>query len=149
MQGTFHWLRVQAFCYPTENEELVRETMTALVGNDGFECETSEGEHGNKMMIFQEELTKQKDFEGLFRMVGNDVATKVIADIDNRIDDDCVFYLRLDKQKAVKGEYVMAHHGDVISITGKVASHPARKEIATKNILDFLSSLGYQRPQQV
>ena len=34
-----------------------------------------------------------------------------------------------------------AHHGDVISITGKVASNPARKEVAMENMTQFLKKL--------
>ena len=62
---------------------------------------------------------------------------------DNRIDEDCVFYMRLDKQKAVTGTYEVAHHGDVIAITGKVQSHPARKEVAERVLTDFLSGLDH------
>ena len=52
-----------------------------------------------------------------------------------------MFYTRLDKQRAVCGEYKIAHHGDVISITGKVASNPARKEVAMENMTQFLKKL--------
>lgn len=141
MQGTFHWIRVQAFCYATENEELLHDTFQTLIGTEEFECDISDGEHGNRTIIFSKEFEKQKEVLPLFVNLGEDMIRIIIDDIDNRIDDDCVFYLRLDKQKAVTGDYRMAHHGDVIAITGKVVSHPARKEIATKNLVTFLSSL--------
>ena len=51
--------------------------------------------------------------------------------------------MRLDKQKAVTGTYEVAHHGDVIAITGKVQSHPARKEVAERVLTDFLSGLDH------
>lgn len=143
MQGTFHWLRVQAFCYSTEKEELIHDVMEELVGNDEFDCDISDGEHGNSMIIFKDEMTKQKEFTGLFTRLGESVRDRLVSDIENRVDEDCVFYLRLDKQKAVAGEYRIAHHGDVISVTGKVASHPARKEIAVKNLTEFLESLTF------
>lgn len=143
MQGTFHWLRVQAFCYSTEKEELIHDVMEELVGNDEFDCDISDGEHGNSMIIFKDEMTKQKEFTGLFTRLGESVRDRLVSDIENRVDEDCVFYLRLDKQKAVAGEYRIAHHGDVISVTGKVASHPARKEIAVKNLTAFLESLTF------
>ncbi len=143
MQGTFHWLRIQTFCYATEKEELIHDTMAELVGNDEFDCDIGESEHGNRLIVFKKEMTKQKEFIPLFTNLGKSVADKIISDIDRRIDDDCVFYLRLDKQKAVQGEYKVAHHGDVISITGKVASHPAKKEIAVKNMIEFLNSLTF------
>lgn len=141
MQVTFHWVRVQMFCYATERKELLGETMAELLGTDEFDVDISESEHGNTMLIMSSRLTKQKEFTALFTKLGKDVLESIEADIENRIDDDCVFYVRLDKQKAVQGQYSVAHHGDVISITGKVQSHPARKEVAVRNMLEFLNSL--------
>ena len=143
MQVTFHWLRVQTFCYATERKELIGETMTELLGTDEFEVDVSEGEHGNTMLILSQRLTKQKEFNALFSKLGANIRDAIVEDIDNRIDEDCVFYIRLDKQKAVQGIYDIAHHGDVISITGKVQSHPARKDVATRNMLAFLEGMVY------
>ena len=141
MQATFHWLRIETFIYATEKEDLVRETFANLVGTDEFDTEVSEGEHGNRMLILQRMATKQKDMNLVFSNLGKDILEQLVDDVDNRIDDDCVFYTRLDKQKAVCGEYAVAHHGDVISITGKVASNPAKKEVAVKNFTAFIDSL--------
>ena len=143
MQVTFHWLRVQTFCYATERKELIGETMAELLGTDEFEVDVSEGEHGNTMLILSQRLTKQKEFNALFSKLGKGIRDAIVEDIDNRIDEDCVFYIRLDKQKAVQGSYDIAHHGDVISITGKVQSHPARKDVATRNMLAFLEGIVY------
>lgn len=141
MQGAFHWLRTQVFCYATENEDLIHDTMVELLDNDEFDVEVCDSEHGNRMIILQQELKKQKEFVALFSKFPQKLIDAVIDDIENRIDDDCVFYLRLNKQKAVQGEYAIAHHGDVISVTGKVVSHPARKEIAVANLTEFLKGI--------
>lgn len=144
MQVVFHWVRVQTFCYATEKRELLEETMTELLGTDEFEEEISEGEHGNVMTILESRLTKQREFNVLFRKLGPEICGWIVEDIDNRIDDDCVFYIRLDKQKAVQGIYEVAHHGDVIAITGKVQAHPAKKEVAVRTLGEFLTGLGNQ-----
>ena len=144
MQVVFHWVRVQTFCYATEKRELLEETMTELLGTDEFEEEISEGEHGNVMTILESRLTKQREFNALFRKLGPEICGWIVEDIDNRIDDDCVFYIRLDKQKAVQGIYEVAHHGDVIAITGKVQAHPAKKEVAVRTLREFLTGLSNQ-----
>lgn len=141
MQVIFHWIRVQTFCYATERRDLLEETMTELLGTDEFTEDISESEHGNVMTILEARLTKQREFEALFRKLGRDVCEWALGDIENRVDDDCVFYIRLDKQCAVQGEYKVAHHGDVLAITGKVQSHPARKEVAVGNLKDFLTAM--------
>lgn len=140
MQATFHWLRIETFIYATEKEDLVSQTFADLVGTDEYQSEISESEHGNQMVILQHMVTKQREMDAIFSRLGHDVLQELLDDLDNRIDD-CVFYVRLDKQKAVCGEYAIAHHGDVISITGKVASNPARKEVAMSNMEDFLIRL--------
>ena len=141
MQVTFHWVRVQTFCYATEKRELLEETMTELLGTDEFQEEISEGEHSNIMTILETRLTKQREFNSLFKKLGPEICQWILDDIDNRIDEDCVFYMRLDKQKAVQGIYEVAHHGDVVAITGKVQSHPARKDVAVRVMSDFLTGL--------
>ena len=134
-------MRVQTFCYATEKRELLEETMTELLGTDEFQEDISEGEHGNIMTILETRLTKQREFNSLFKKLGPEICQWILDDIDNRIDEDCVFYMRLDKQKAVQGIYEVAHHGDVVAITGKVQSHPARKDVAVRVMSDFLTGL--------
>ena len=141
MQATFHWLRIETFCYATEKEDLVSETFQQIAGTDEFQMDISESEHGNQMLILQHMITKQRDMDALFLRLGKDLMQGFLDDMENRIDDDCVFYTRLDKQKAVQGIYAVAHHGDVISITGKVASNPAKKEVAMRNMTEFLQRL--------
>lgn len=138
---TFHWIRVQTFCYSTEDENLIHDTMAQLIGKDEFDAEVCEGEHGNRMIILQDEMRKQKEFVTMFSALPSPLIERVSKEADDRVDDDCILYIRLDKQKAVTGKYTMAHHGDVISITAKIVSHPARKEIAVRNLREFLSKL--------
>jgi hypothetical protein len=141
MQATFHWLRIETFCYATEKEDLVSETFRQIAGTDEFQMDISESEHGNQMLILQHMITKQRDMDALFKRLGPELLQNFLDDMENRIDDDCVFYTRLDKQKAVQGIYAVAHHGDVISITGKVASNPAKKEVAMRNMTEFLQKI--------
>lgn len=140
---TFHWMRVQTFCYATERKDLLEETMEILLGDaDEYSEDESIGEHGNVMTILEAKLTHQRQYRALFENLGEDIRQYIIDDADSRVDEDCVFYIRLDKQKAVQGVYEPAHHGDVIAITGKVQSHPARKEVAVRNLKGFLTGIG-------
>ncbi len=141
MQTTFHWIRVQTFCYATEKQDLIEDTLRELLGEIEFEEEVSESEHGNTMMILETRITKQKEFTELFSNLGNDVLDYILEDIQNRVDEDDMFYLRLDKQKAVQGIYEAAHHGDVISIFGKVQAHPAKRDVAIKVLAEFISEV--------
>ena len=141
MQAPFHWLRVETFVYATEREDLVTDTFRQISGAEEFRTDVSEGEHGNQMLVLQAIMSHKKEQEGVFLRLGETLAREIYDGAEDKIDDDCVFYVRLDKQKAVCGEFSIAHHGDVISITGKVASNPARREVAVRNLRAFLSSL--------
>ncbi|MDO5861862.1 MAG: RNA-binding domain-containing protein [Thermoplasmata archaeon] len=141
---TFHWMRIQTFCYATERKELLEETMETLLGDaDEYSEDESVGEHGNTMTILEARLTHQRQYRRLFSNLGPEVRAWILGDLDNRLDEDCVFYMRLDKQKAVQGSYEPAHHGDVIAITGKVQAHPARKEVAARVLSEFLADLDH------
>jgi len=141
MAGAFHWVRVRLFCYATENEEKLVEVMKTLAGDIEFVAEESEGHHGNSMTILSMDITKKREAEKLFSNLGPELITEIRGQLEERIDDDCVFYLRLDKQMAVVGSYRIAHHGDVLSITAKIVAHPAKKETAVKKMGEFLQSL--------
>ena len=106
MQATFHWLRIETFCYATEKEELVSQTFRDLVGTDEFQTDVSESEHGNQMLILQHMATKQREMDEIFSRLGKELLQSLSDDLENRIDEDCVFYTRLDKQRAVCGEYI-------------------------------------------
>jgi len=143
MQGTFHWLRIKVFCYATENEELIHDTMIGLIGSEEIECDIADSEHGNKILILSCELTKQKEIVPIFRKLGKALCEQIAGSLEDRIDEDCTLYLRLDKQELVQEKYVLAHHGDVLSVTGKIVSHPAKKEIAVIKMREFLGSLEF------
>ena len=141
MAGVFHWVKVTAFCYATEDEEKLGDMMACISGTRDFNAEMSDGHHGNSMIIFTAELKNNAECAGLFGRLGADVIGTVIGELDSRVDDDCMFYMRLDKQAAVSDVYEIAHHGDVVSITCKIVSHPARKDVATANMRRFLEKV--------
>ena len=144
MASTFHWVKVKAVCYATEDEDLIHDVMMELTGaedDDSFDVDISEGLHGNPITVIDANLTHSKEYERLFRNIGEGPLRIVLDEIEQRVDDDCILYMRLDKQKAVQGVYEISHSGDVISVTAKIVAHPAKKEIAVKNAKEYLTRL--------
>jgi len=142
MASAFHWVKVKAVCYATENEDLIHDVMMELTGAEDDECfdvDISEGLHGNPITVIDVNLKHSKEFERLFSNIGAGPLKDVLDHIEERVDDDCILYMRLDKQKAVGGVYEISHTGDVISITAKVVAHPAKKEIAVENAKQYLT----------
>ncbi len=144
MASAFHWVKVKAVCYATEDEDLIHDVMVDLIGSDDeelFDVDISEGLHGNPITVIDANLSHNKEYERLFRNIGESPLKTVLDEIEQRVDDDCVLYLRLDKQKAVQGIYEISHSGDVISVTAKVVAHPAKKEIAVENAKAFITRM--------
>ena len=141
MAGVFHWVRIMLFCYATEDQERLHEVMTKISGTEDFGAEISDCHHGNQMVILSAELKKDRECRELFGRLGKDVISYLLRDTGDRVDEDCVLHLRIDKQAAVLDGYDIAHHGDVISIAGKIVSHPARKDIAVDNVRRFLEDV--------
>ena len=144
MASVFHWIKVKAVCYATEDEDLIHDVMEQLTGiedEDCFDVDISEGLHGNPITVIDANLSHNKEYERLFRNIGKGPLEAVLEQIEDRVDDDCILYMRLDKQKAVQGIYEISHSGDVISITAKVVAHPAKKEIAVKNAKEYLTRM--------
>ena len=142
MASTFHWVKVKAVCYATEDEDLIHDVMMTLTGaedDESFDVDISEGLHGNPITVIDANLTHNKEYERLFRNIGEEPLKTVLEEIEQRVDDDCILYMRLDKQKAVQGVYEISHSGDVISITAKIVAHPAKKEIAVENAKQYLT----------
>jgi len=139
--GTFHWAKIRIFCYATEDEEKVHDIIARIAGTDEADAEISDGHHGNQMIIFSADLKSDAECREMFKRLGKDVVDEITGTLGSRIDDDCTFYMRLDKQAAVSERYEIAHHGDVVSITCKIASHPARKELAVGNMKKFLDNV--------
>ena len=141
MAGVFHWVKIRSFCYATEDENKLRRIMTDISGTEDIGIEMSDGHHGNSMAILTADIKGDRKCRELFGRLGKDVIGHILRDIDSMIDDDCTFRMRLCKQAAVSERYEIVRHGDVVSITCKIASHPARKDIAEKNMIVFLESL--------
>lgn len=141
MAQTFHWIDVMTICHATEREELLLAAMDALAGEDNVTLEETEGHFGNRIVIMSARINKEKDAKRLFSVLGPELLAELADELEERIDEDCNLYMRLDKQRAVQGECAMSRGGDVISITGKVVSHPARKAKAVTAMETFLSEL--------
>jgi hypothetical protein len=62
----------------------------------------------------------------------------VVAELDDRVDDNCSFFLTFDKQAAFEGD---VRRGDGITLRAKVEAYPAKREKAVTNARDVLEAL--------
>jgi RNA binding exosome subunit len=135
-----HYVDLRAFCYATEDEERVeRALMTYLPEEVELDRAVSEGHHGDRIVVLSARVERADEIRHVLDKLGelDDVDT-VIEELEERVDDNCAFYLTLDKQAAFSGE---VRRGDGITVRTKVEAYPAKKHEAVENARDVFEAL--------
>jgi hypothetical protein len=134
-----HYVELRTFCYATEDEKRVTQALrTFLPEETELDRAESTGYHGDRIVVLStrlenadgvrhvlERLTELPDFE------------QVLEELDERVDDNCSMFLRLDKQAAFRGDVRL---GDGITLRSKVEAYPAKKAAAVENARSALEA---------
>jgi RNA binding exosome subunit len=136
----FHYVDLRAFCYATEDEKRVRQALRTYLPEEAeLERVETEGHHGDRILVFSCRLENADDVRrALDRLTDLDDLDAVVDELDHRVDDDCTFFLTLDKQAAFSGR---AERGDGITLRGKVEAYPAKKPSAVENVRETLEGI--------
>ncbi|QLH78872.1 RNA-binding protein [Halosimplex rubrum] len=135
-----HYVDLRAFCYVTEDEERVESALRAFLPED-FEIEraASEGHHGDRIVVLSARVERADEIRHVLDRLGElDDVDAVVSELDERVDDNCAFYLTLDKQAAFRGEI---ERGDGITFRSKVEAYPADKPAAVENAREVFEAL--------
>ena len=79
-----------------------------------------------------------RSLDHLFMHLSAEQIDLLMRQADTRLDDDCFFFLRLDRGRMMDGEYWMTDRGDCFHIRMSIAAYPAKKEIGVKIVQDML-----------
>jgi hypothetical protein len=128
----FHYVDVRTFAYATEDEKRVEQALRHFVPEDvDVERTTSEGHHGDRIVVLSARLENADDLRyALSRVANLDDTESLLDELDDRVTEHCEFYLHLDKQAAFGGE---TRRGDGITFRAKVEAYPAKREKAIEN----------------
>lgn len=124
---------LRCFCYATESRERVREAFSLFLPPDTEpEVESSEGHYGDEIELFSARI---ENMDGV-RYVMNRVLELpdiegVREEVGERVDEDCSFHLRLDKQAAFND---VVELGEGVSLRAKVEAYPAKHEKAVEAV---------------
>jgi len=141
MEALFHYIFLRVFCYSTESEEKVRESLVfAGYGNKNEDAEVEvqalEGSFGDEIKVMELKIKKARDMKNLWR---NIIPFLDVDDADKSIDEECFFHMRLSKEGAFNGHIMPADDNNIISLKGKVKSFPSSRENAVSIIKDAIS----------
>ncbi|MEF8781380.1 MAG: RNA-binding protein [Haloferacaceae archaeon] len=136
----FHYVDLRTFCYATEDEKRVEEALRTFLPED-FEIERvrNEGHHGDRIVVLSARVENADDVRhvlgGLTSLSGLD---RVLEELEDRVDDNCSLFLRLDKQAAFRGDVRL---GEGITLRAKVEAYPAKQPRAVANAREALEKI--------
>ena len=136
----FHYIDLRTFCYATEDEKRVEDAIRAFLPEE-FDLDRMEntGHHGDRIVVLSARVENADDMRHILdRLAELDAIDRVMDELDERVDDNCSFFLRLDKQAAFQDEIRL---GDGITLRAKVEAYPAKRENAVENARDVLDEL--------
>ena len=136
----FHYVDLRTFCYATEDERRVEGALRTFLPEDvELERETTEGHHGDRILVLSVRLERADEMRHVFGKLAELASfDRLIAELDDRIDEDCAFFVQLDKQAAYNGEVEL---GRGIMLRGKVEAYPAKKERAIEAATEALEAI--------
>ena len=136
----FHYIDLRAFCYATEDDKRVEQALRTYLPEE-FEIERaeSEGHHGDRILVLSARVENADEMRRVLSKVAElPDADDLLDELDQRVDENCSLFLRLDKQAAYRGE---AELGEGITFRAKVEAYPAKKDAAVENAREALAAL--------
>ncbi|MFW6384026.1 MAG: RNA-binding protein [Halodesulfurarchaeum sp.] len=133
----FHYVDLRAFCYATEDEDLVREAMrTVLPPETEIEAAEGEGHHGDPITVLSARVERSRGIEAIVDRLRESIdLDRVRGELDERLDDNNAVYVGLDKQTAAEGDLAL---GDGLTLRAKVEAYPAKRDAALENAREAL-----------
>lgn len=140
MPRYFHEIRMEAFVQATEDEEKVLGALVSLSGEiepGGIERMETEGVHSNPIIVLRLRVRKEREIrEILERWKGMKFWKESFSDVDDRLDEELVFHVRVDKSSCLEGEPSLWKGGEAIDIRLKIAAYPASRDRARSTLME-------------
>jgi RNA binding exosome subunit len=136
-----HYVTLRALAHATEDTSRVKEALDFFLSVAGVREEIklieeiqAEGHHGNPITILSVQLKRKADCMGFARFVRERFSEEDVAllreEMPERLDDDQVFHLRLDKQAAYLQQVKLTDSSDAIIAKVKIETYPKNREKA-------------------
>ena len=119
----------------------MEQAVANAIGEVELVTSQTQGHHGNEIFVIETHAKGSLQAELLFGKLSSSDLKEMIDTIDNRMDESCNLFIRIDKQRAFNGEVALTRGGDAIAVRIKVAAYPAKKEAAAKRAKDFLLAM--------
>ncbi len=136
----FHWMKLRAFVYATEDHDRVMQALDSISEGDTA-VDYARGAYGDRIEIMERTVKKERAIKALFSRLSKQDLRRMSEEAEERTDERSVFHFRLDKQRAYEGEIVLGSGGDVVDIELKIASYPASRDSAVALIKEYMEAM--------
>ena len=134
----FHYVDLRAFCYATEDEARVERALRTLLPEEfAIDRAASEGHHGDRIVVLSARAENADDVRHVLDRLADLDLDRVREELDDRVNDNCALFMRLDKQAAYKERI---ERGEGLELRGKIEAYPAKREAAVENAADALEA---------
>ena len=136
----FHYVDLRTFCYETEDEKRVEAALRTFLPDDiEIDRDVTHGHHGDRILILSVRLERADEVRYVLKKLTElDETDRLLAELQDRIDDNCAFFIGLDKQAAYKDTVAL---GDGLMLRGKVEAYPAKRARAIETATEALEAL--------
>ena len=137
MGGRVSDIYVAAFVSGTEVGSRVRQAIAQVLGKDvELDSQSIEGTFGNNITVLRARVHRKKEVERvLSRIVRADYFVRSLEKAHERLDDNGVYHLRLDKSSAYRGAPELWEGGESIELRLKVVTYPFSYDEALGTVL--------------
>jgi RNA binding exosome subunit len=134
----FHYIDLRAFCYATEDEARVEGALRKFLPEElAVERVESEGFNGDRIVVLSARVENADDVRHVLDELAAIDLDEIRTELEERVDENCSLFLRLDKQAAYGGR---VERGAGLELRAKVEAYPAKKEAAIENAAAALES---------
>ena len=136
----FHYVDLRAFSYATEDEKRVADALRTFLPEDAeIDRVENVGHHGDRIVVLSARIENADGMRHVLDALSDlEDVDRVLGELDERVDDNCALFLRVDKQAAFRGDVRL---GPGITVRAKVEAYPAKKPAAVENARETLSRL--------
>jgi len=137
----FHYVDLRTFCYVTEEEKRVASALRTFLPEE-FDLERAEsaGHHGDRILVLSarvENADGMRTVLSALEDLPDADRQRLEAELDQRVNENCAFFLTVDKQAAFNGK---VRFGDGLTLRAKVEAYPAEREAAVENTREYLEA---------
>lgn len=137
----FHWIRLRAFIYATEDREKVIKAVKNSGISGEMKSEIAEGAYGDIIEIIEIKAKKNREIDAVFSSMSREDLKSLLDTVEDRVDDEGIFHFRLDKQALYSENFLLSSGGDVVSLEIKIKAYPSSREKAVEVMKSYLEDL--------